>query len=135
MKNLFSLISGLCLLVTLLTGCNKDENIQENNKKPFLIKYESGSYVLNTENPKIRLRIVSGNGDYKVSGEVLDEKDIEFEDLFEVTFKEDHLGEYCEIRLINPDWSDTWRTEIQITDKSGQKESLSLTGTNPINWV
>lgn len=135
MKRLLVLISSLALLVSLLTGCSKDDNLQKENHKPLLISYESGNYVLDAENSKIRFRIVSGNGGYTATGSILDENNIEFESLIEVTFKKDEFGEYCEMRLIKPDWSDTWRADICIADKSGQKENISLSATNPINWI
>lgn len=129
------LILSLALSVMLLTGCNKNDDLQEANK-PLVINYENGILSpWDATHSGIRARIVSGNGSYKVSGKVLDKHDIEFEELIRATFGKDERGDYCELKLLKPDWSDSWLATVCITDKSGQMVEFTIAATNTHWWV
>ncbi|MFV0325172.1 MAG: hypothetical protein ACK5LF_12475 [Bacteroides xylanisolvens] len=130
------LILSLALSVMILTGCSKNDDFRKETNNPLLIQYENGRLTSwDATHSGIRVRIISGNGSYKISGKVFDKHEIEFEDLIGATFGKDERGDYCELKLIKPDWSDSWVATVCITDKSGQMVEFTIAATNTHWWV
>lgn len=132
------LILSLALSVILLTGCSKNDDFRKEMNNPLLIQYENGKLSSwDATHSGIRVRIISGNGSYKISGKISIDVDhqIEFKDLIGATFGKDERGDYCNLTLINPDWPATWIADITITDRSGQKVEFEIIGADYVHWL